>query len=282
MVVIDVQSFTVDNIQGSIPLNWSRLLNPLLVVPVGNWLNTGQLQLLTRIKILSLTNGDNIQGERFLNPTSLQIGSINLMVDSYITQRHRIDTLQQQITINHDQLEINNSRLVAARRFGLEQFGGKGHLVNTAEVISCVLGNTAPVAPPAVWEIFGQAVTPPGAICLASFPGQTTFTEVESYPPGTIHELNLDRLQLGWEDEIRGVVYGGFILEITVTTYYNEAINVAPIPVPVPTIQGDVIPAVYGYGCALGIPIPAPTNPPCPVEDLAYNGTQQGLTCGGG
>jgi hypothetical protein len=236
------------------------------------WLETGELQLQTRIRLDNFDLGNPAYSARFLNPTSSQFGWINLLTDGYLVERHRIEAPKQQITIDSPPITIFGARPSLPRRYARDEDTGDSHFYTISDTPICLAGTLAILPAPAPSEWFGQGTMPGGSICMRGNPGSESMIEVDIWPPGTQHQVTIDRLGENMLTAISGVVYPRTGVSILVETFYTTAINSTPIP-PIPAIiNGNAPFPIYGFGCALGVPIPAPSNPQCGPSDIQSNG----------
>ena len=277
MIIIN-QTVLVNNAAGTDVFFYSENLTTQFVVPEAEWLNSGSIFLRSRVRMDCAYAGDGAAGQKFINPTSQQIGYIHLLREGYMQTRHRITTIKEEIAIEHPELQIRNTRNGNAHRFGLEQSGAHSHGLNIAGSTVCLSGEVSNTGGPLPSIFLGQGNIPAGSICTNIFPGESTYSEIDIFQPGTIHRLELDRTELGWFDSISGVVYPGWAVEIGIDLIYDLIDNIAPVPPAQRLIVGSPIPVVYAYTCAAGVPIGAPTNPFCDPSGILVS-NQNVLLC---
>lgn len=271
--IIESGTYVVDNLTGSAPLEWSELIARNIVIDEGSWFSTGQLQLQLQV-FFSVTIdplGQKKNTERFLNPTQLQIGHYALLSDGFVLQDDRLKYEKQAISCVSPIVEISNTYNDARQQFGLTANSRAGHAQQVAEIIVCgtVRGLQVPPPGPVAWENSQQI--PKGSICLKTVPGQTEYQEIEPFT-GAVKEISLDTKSMAFPDQVSGILWTGYRLEVGWLLGYNQVASTAIATPPVSFVVGDVQPALFSYSCDTGVPVAtAGTCDPSTAVDLQYD-----------
>lgn len=278
MIFLSSQAYEYDNTAGGAPGDYLFNLDPTVTIPVAEWLTMGLVWVTTRIRISCSYSGFASIDQRFLNPTSHQIGHMAIQTDGFLVERHRIEALNHQIVVNHEPLPVVRSRATLPQRMALEQGGGHSHGINTSGVPICTSGEVLTAPPPAPSPLFASSEMPAGALCINTYPGAATYQTIDNFLPGAAHQIQYDRLEVDWFDSLSGVLYPGWFMGVTVDTYIQQVENAA-FPEPLPDfVVGSPMPAIYSYTCNNGFAVASPTNPPC-VPGALIAGNDNGLLC---
>jgi hypothetical protein len=264
MIVLAASAELVDNSLGSIPLEYSRLLQSVYTLQESLWFDIGEIQLQTRIRLELFEYGNPGRGARFLNPTSSQWGHMALVSDGYTQERVRIESQRQEILVKHPPIAIGGCRNTIPLNLGKTEASKKSHFYSIAEIPVCLKLEGLSTPPPTPSIYYGEGKIPEGTVCLSGDPGAEFYVETNPWGAITNHEITIDRLQEGWVDELSGVLYPFTSMVIAIELQWPVVTNSQLLPTLSLPIQGDAPFPVYGYGCALGNPVPAPSNPPCP------------------
>jgi hypothetical protein len=271
--IIESGTYVADNRTGAAPLEWSELIARNLVVEEGSWFSTGQLQLQLQV-FFSVTIdplGQKRNTERFVNPTQLQIGHYALMSDGFVLQDDRLKYEKQAISLVSPIVEISNTRSDVRQQFGLTANSRAGHAQQISEISVCgtVRGLQVPPPGPVAWD--NSQTIPKGSVCLKTALGQTEFQEIEPFLPGE-KRLIIDTKSLLLPDEVRGILWTGYRLEVGWLLGYNQEASTGITTPPVPFVQGDVQPALFSYSCISGVPVAtAGTCDPSTAVELQYD-----------
>lgn len=276
--IVASNTYVVNNLTGSSPLEWSELLPTSIVVNEGGWFADGQLQLQLQTFLSVTTNPSNIKRntERFLNPTQSQIGHVAWLSENFVMADERIKYERQAHTHVAPTMHLVNTRNDARLEIGLTTRSRSGHAQSSASIPVCgiIRGLTALAPAPTQLDLSGTIGL--GAVCLTTSLGETEFVQRDVFDNSVQKQLIIDTRSLLIPTEITGVLWTGYELEVGWIIGYHEAASTARVQPPAPYVLGDVTPAIYNYTCDLGLSVPNPmfcTEPNLPFLQYRPNGT---------
>ena len=278
MIILASQVQQLDNSAGNAPEDYSFGLEQLITVPIAEWLTQGMVQISTRIRTICTYSGSASISERFLNPAQYQIGQMAILSDGYVVDRQTLHAKKQEVLISHPSMPVFNTRPTVPQRFAVEVGGGHSHGINVAGVPICTSGEVLAVPGTGAGPLFASSEMPAGALCINTYPGEQSYQTIDNWLPGAAHQIQFNRLEAGWPDELSGVVYPGWFVGVGIETFIQQVDNQA-LPEPLRNlIVGSPAPAVYSYTCQNGFSVPAPNNPFCP-PGLLQVGPNGNLEC---
>jgi len=269
---------TIDNQIGQSPLFGGVAIDRFLTIPESNWFQSGKLQLQLQILLDVTTNVANAKpnSERFLNPTQSQLGHWAITADDYVLDDGRIKYNKQAIIVNSPIIDISSTRADAPVRFSNTIAGKNGGFMarsGNAAICGKLTGIQVPEPAPISNDI---SLTFPLEQLTGDFViGQLQFSQEDTIAPG-VYQVSIDTNKFLFPDSIQLTVWQGQSVRVTWGIEIIEADSSAVATPNVGFVVGDVIIPPYGYGCAFGQPIPAPTNPPCVSQQLFYQPLPQG------
>lgn len=285
MAFVAVSSGTAifDNRFGDAPRDWSELLPQSLVIPEGSWFSSGQiqLQLQTFISVVIEQTNQRRNTERFLNPTQLQIGHISWLSQGFVVTDERIKYERQAHSYLSPVVELSNTRQDNRIEMGATTNTRSGHAQTNVGVPVCgtIRGLVPPPPSLAALELSGSIGL--GAICMTTSIGALELAQLDVFSSFVPKELVIETKDLLLPDEIAGVVWTGYQLELGWLMGYHQEASTARANSPSPQITGDAQGAVYNYTCNLGLSVPNPLGcVPPQIPFLQYNQNGQPVwTC---
>lgn len=283
---------TISNAFSATTSDWAVGVDPLVVVPYGNWILTGQLHLQLQVFISVATKVEsNYRGntERFLNPTQSQIGHIAMASDGFVVDHHRIQYERQAHSYLSPLINVANTEQDAGLVLRRTTNSRESHAQTISPVPICGSGQLFITAPGGISPFETSAEIPDGGICMRVAPGADEFVTIDrlTTPPETI-QLLVDRKQYSGITSLSGIVYSGYDIEVGWTIGYHDALSNAERASAGGLLTGGGAFTPLTYTCVAGNSLPV-TPQPCSQSEIrvvyipdGQGGFVSDVQCGGG
>lgn len=282
----------ITNASSALNGEWEVAIDPLVVVPYGNWMLVGQLQLQLQIFISVAARAEsNYRGntERFLNPTQSQVGYVSMLSDGFVVDSSRIQYDKQAHSYLSPIINIANTEQDAGLVLRRTTNSRESHAQTISPVPICGSGQLFITAPGGISPFETSSEIPDGGICMRVAPGADEFVTMEriTTPPGFI-QLLVDRKQYSGITAISGLVYSGYDIEVGWTIGYHDAGSNAERADTGGLLTGGGAFTPVTYTCVAGNSIPV-TPQPCSQSEIRVvyipdgsGGFVSSVECGGG
>lgn len=259
-IILAQNSFLVSSVGSTQSVDFTFNVPNDLTVPLDSWFETSQLHI-RHSSYWQIKPVDEVafRDRGFLNPTIYKAGHAVVQANGFVVENFPLKYESFNHNYDFPTINISGSQSVIPITLGRTADSAADHVVTVGEQRIC--GTITPPTPPAPQYL--DATIPEGAFCGRLLKGAEFFDQLERKFLTGNETIVIDSNNYGLQLSLSGILRPGFEMEVlSVYSYLTEFSGVA-ISGTGAVLTGDAPFPVYGYGCALGAPVPSLLNPQC-------------------